>query len=219
MNWMAPDRAAALAGGAPEDAPAKRAINLLHLALGEGVGEPLVGLVGLGDEDESAGVLVEPMDNAEPFLAAASRQLRAAMMDERVDQRARPVPHRRMHHQPRLLVDGQQRVIFVDDVERDRLAAGLRRVGHSGPGLNSSSASPVTQAIARLEPCPAWGRQMHEALLQQRLGVVARALQSRRQDDIEAFCPLKRAQRSSSLIEGNDVVLAVRDFMVSTIAI
>ena len=52
----------------------------------------------------------------------------AAMMDQRVDQRAGPVAGAGMHDQPGRLVDDDQLVILVEDVERDVLALRLGRL-------------------------------------------------------------------------------------------
>ena len=47
-----------------------------------------MGAVVLGDDQQAAGVLVEPVDDARPLHAADARQAVAAMGDQRVDQRA-----------------------------------------------------------------------------------------------------------------------------------
>ena len=79
-------------------------------------------IVRLRDQDHAARVLVEPVHNAEPFRAAACGELRSAMMNQRVDQGAGPISRRRMHDEPRLLVQRQHRVVLVENLERDRLA-------------------------------------------------------------------------------------------------
>ncbi len=88
-----------------------------------------MGGVGLGHHHQAGGVLVEPVHDAGPLDAADAGQAVAAMGDQRVDQRALGVAGGRMHHQARRLVDHDQRVVLVDDIERDRLARGLGRLG------------------------------------------------------------------------------------------
>ena len=85
---------------------------------------------GLGDDQEAARVLVEPVDDAG---ARHLLQLRR-MMEERVQQRARPVAGARMHDEPRRLVDDEQSLVLGDDGKRDRFgqrcrfpAAAIRR--------------------------------------------------------------------------------------------
>ena len=46
----------------------------------------------------------------------------AAMGDQRIDQRAVGIARRRMHHQPRRLVDDDEVLVLVDHVERNILA-------------------------------------------------------------------------------------------------
>ena len=54
----------------------------------------------------------------------------AAMGDQRVDQRAVGIARRRMHDEPRRLVDDDEVLVLVDDVERNILA--LRLGGRGG---------------------------------------------------------------------------------------
>ncbi len=56
-----------------------------------------MGMVVLGNHHDAAGVLVQPVDDAGALDAANARQAVAAMMDQRVDQRAGPVAGARMH--------------------------------------------------------------------------------------------------------------------------
>ena len=80
-----------------------------------------MGGVGLGDDEQAGRVLVEPVDDAGPLDPADPRQARAAMADQRVDQRAVGVARRRMDDEARRLVDDDEMVVLVDDVERDVL--------------------------------------------------------------------------------------------------
>ena len=81
------------------------------------------------DEQQAARILVEPMDETG---ARQHRKLRVAMQ-QRVLQRARAIAGTGMDDEPDGLVDDEQRVIGVNDVERDRL--GLRRDGRFELGL------------------------------------------------------------------------------------
>ena len=85
--------------------------------------------VGLRHDQQSGRVSVDAMDDAGPHHAADARQRGAAMGDQRVDQRACVVAGGRMHHHADRLVDDDQVLVFKDDIERDRLAAGLGRSG------------------------------------------------------------------------------------------
>jgi len=114
--------------------PAKRAINLLHLAPGEGLAQPFVDLVGLGDEHQAARVLVEPVHDAEPLLPASSGQLCTAMMNQRINERSRPMPNCGMDDQPRLFVDRDQRVVLVDNIDGNGFAGWLSLDGAIGLG-------------------------------------------------------------------------------------
>ncbi len=100
--------------------------------IGELRGQPPVRAVGLGDDHQAGGVLVEPVHDARPLHAADAGQAVAAMGDQRVDQRARPVAGGRMHDEAARLVDDDEVVVLVDDGERDGLAFGLRRLRPRG---------------------------------------------------------------------------------------
>ncbi len=87
----------------------------------------------LGDDDQPAGFLVEPVHNSRAQLAAHIRQF-AEAMQQRVDQRPAIAfvlggACSGVHHHSRWLVDDSQVVIFIDDVERDVLCDGAQRRG------------------------------------------------------------------------------------------
>ena len=92
-----------------------------------------------------------------PELAADARERAAAMVQQRVDQRAVAGARGRMHDQPRRLVDDDEIGVLVDDRKRDRLGAPSRSGRGSGrltttsvPGISRSrgSASGVPSAAA-----------------------------------------------------------------------
>ena len=95
--------------------------------IGELRGQRLMRLVVLGDHHQAGRVLVEPVHDARPADAADAGKARAAMGDQRVDQRAALVARGRMHDQPLRLVDDDDVVVLIDNVERDILALRLRR--------------------------------------------------------------------------------------------
>ena len=121
---------------------------LLVGLIGELGAEPAMGDVGLGDHHQAGGVLVEPVHDAGPFDAADAGQAVAAMGDQRIDQRARGVAGGRMHHQAFRFVDHDQRVVFVDDRERDRLARGLGLLGRRQRHRDGIAGIDVCRGIA-----------------------------------------------------------------------
>ena len=66
------------------------------------------------------------MDDPGPQLAADAAQV-AHVRQQRVHQRPRLVPRRRVHDQPGRLVDDDQPAILVDDRQRHRLRLDRRR--------------------------------------------------------------------------------------------
>ena len=137
------------------------------------------------------------------FTPPMPGQALAAMGDERVDQRARIVPRRRMHHEPGRLVDDDEVVVLVDDGERDRLALRLRRRGRrhderdARPACSlrpgSSDRRPVDRHLAvadeRLQAAP---RQVGEACASTRS---SRSLPARRSPTPAAPCRPTRKPR------------------------
>ena len=103
---------------------------------------PRMGGVRLGDDQQAGRVLVQPMDDARPLDAADAREARAAMGDERIDERTRrhgPAPG--WTTRPAGLSRTTQVRILEQDVERHRLPRGT-----------GSAAGGTTTATA----CPAW---------------------------------------------------------------
>ena len=111
--------------------------------VGEQGGEALVGGVGLGDDQQAGGVLVEPVDDAGPPDPADPRQAGAAMGDQRVDQRAVRMARRRMDDEAGRLVDDDQVLVLEDDVERQYPR---RESGESsGGGASKAIRAPAAQ--------------------------------------------------------------------------
>ena len=80
-----------------------------------------MGGLGLGDDHQTARVLVETMDDTGPANPADPGEVRTAMADQGVDERAVRVPRRRVNNQPRGLINDDQMCILKADVQRDRL--------------------------------------------------------------------------------------------------
>ena len=139
----AAERRVDCAGHSLRRAPDERQISPFQTALpamvGEGVSKIAVGLVVFCDDHDAGCVLVEAVDNARPFDPANAGEGVAAMMDERVDQRAGPIAIAGMHDKSGRLVDDDHVLVFKQDVERDVLASGS---AGSGSGKASAILSP-----------------------------------------------------------------------------
>src|SRR6185369_14644125 len=98
----------------------------------------------------SGRLLVETMHDALPPLLTPRRKRPAAPF-ERVDQRSRPVPGRRMHHHPRGFVDDYDIVVLERDGDGDVLGEYLPARGRwdrdddllAGGGAVRSALSPT----------------------------------------------------------------------------
>src|SRR5690606_35269472 len=103
------------------------------------------------------------------------RQARAAMMDERVDQRARPVAGAGMHDEARRLAKDDQVVVLVEHVERDvfGLRLGIARLRQGD--LDAVAGMDLALRLA-------YGRAVdaHGPFLDQRLDAAAREIAGKR---------------------------------------
>ena len=84
-------------------------------------GEAVHGTIILGGNKKAARVLVEPVHNSRPGLAAESAERGAAMRYQCVDQCAVGIAGGRMHNKTGGLVDDDEVVVFVNDRERNIL--------------------------------------------------------------------------------------------------
>ena len=111
--------------------PGERHVAAPHRAgaavIGELRGQRLVRPVVLRHHHQPGGVLVEPMHDARPPDAADPGKARAAMGDQRIDQRAGFMAGGGMHDESLGLVDDDDVVILIDDIERDILSRRARR--------------------------------------------------------------------------------------------
>lgn len=123
-------------GDARRRAPDQRVIGAFEVAGAAVVGECLrqcpVGSVVLGDDEHAARILIQPVHNTRPANAANTGQRCAAVVDERIDQRARPVARSWVDDKTRGLVDDYKVVVLEQDVERYVLpfGSGRFRLGH-----------------------------------------------------------------------------------------
>ena len=90
--------------------------------------EQIVGEIVLGDDQKSARILVDPVDDPRTDDAIDRREPPGAVKEQRVHERAVPVARRGMHDHPLGLVDDQQVVILVDDVDGDVLRDDVERL-------------------------------------------------------------------------------------------
>src|SRR5271169_1167184 len=156
LTRMAAERRVDLAGARVERAPGNREIFANQrpgaAMVGEQRGEPLMRGVGLGDDDQPGSVLVEAMDDAWPPDAADSREARAAMADQCVDQRAGGMSRRGMDDEPRGLVDYDEMLVLVDDSQRHILAEQRRILRRWRGNLDSRAGEDLGGGIARPRP-------------------------------------------------------------------
>jgi len=97
--------------------------------IGELAGEAVMSPIMFCNDHDTAGLLVQPVNDARPLHTADTGETVAAMSDERIDQCARPVARRRVHDQPCRFVDDDEVVILIKNVERDVFAARDGRLG------------------------------------------------------------------------------------------
>ena len=105
---------------------AQRLVFAGDAVIGELRGQPVMGAVGLGHDQQTGRVLVDAMHDAGPFLATDPRQVAAEMVQERIDQRAAGRARGGMHDHAGGLVHDDQVGILVQDLERDGLGRGYR---------------------------------------------------------------------------------------------
>jgi len=144
---------------------------------GERRGERRVRAIGLGRDHHAAGVLVQPVHDAGPEHAADPRQI-AAVVQQRVDQRAAGVTGGGMHDHPGGLVDRDQIGVLEQDRERDRLGGDLERLGRG-----DAHDDPIAELDARARLGRRRAAELDHAVLDQPLDGRARQLGDRPRDD------------------------------------
>ena len=109
----------------------QREVALAQAALAEHLAELAVREIVLGDDDEAAGLLVQPVDDAGAQIAAYLREPFAEVEEQSVDQRAAVVfrgAGAGVDHHAGGLVDDGEIGILIDDGERYVLRRGVERL-------------------------------------------------------------------------------------------
>lgn len=122
-------------------------VALVGGAVGELLNERTVGGVGLGDDQAAGGVFVEAVNDAGSFDTADPGELAFAMMEQGVDQSAIGIAGGGVDDHAFVFVDDDERVVFIEDAQRDFLGLG---VGRDGLGDFDLDAIADGNRIARL---------------------------------------------------------------------
>ena len=116
--------------------------------VGELRGQRAVGAIVLRHHHETGRVLVEPVHDPGPPLAADPRKAVAAMRNQRIDQRSGPVAGRGMNDEIAGFVDDDDVLVLVNDVERDGLGRRLGRLGRRNVEPDGGAAIDAVVRIA-----------------------------------------------------------------------
>ena len=132
-------------GRHPPDDRLIGAVNAVHRELRR---QADMALVILGDHHQAADILIQPMHDPWPENAANPGQRAFAMVEKGVDQRAGRMAGGGMHDHAGRLLQHQKMLVFVQNLQRDRLRLGLRRlrVGNRDGKM-----------LTRFDPCRAVG--------------------------------------------------------------
>ena len=128
VDGMAADRRRNATRPRHGDAMHQRLIDLAHAAILELRRQRVKGSIVLRHDEQSARLLVQPVDDSRPLHAADAAE-GAAVVQQRVDQRAARVPRRGMDDQAGGLVENENIGIFKDHIERQSLGVGFSRFG------------------------------------------------------------------------------------------
>ena len=120
-----------------------------HLATLELAAQSMVDLVVLGNDQNSARVAVEAMDDARPKLSGDVAQP-IEMKLQRTGQRSAVIPFSGMHDQPGRLVEHDDRVVFMNDVERNVFRR-QRAIGQLGQADRNAVVDPQLAATSSPE--------------------------------------------------------------------
>jgi hypothetical protein len=119
MGWMARDADLDFAAFIRHFTTNDPAINLGDAAFFKLRGEVQVRFVCFRDDDATARIHIEAMDNSGSRDAGDAAELAFAMMQQGVDERAAVMASRGMDDQARRFVDRDDVFIFVKDIQRD----------------------------------------------------------------------------------------------------
>lgn len=170
------------APGESEVCPLKASIGTMSCEL---LCQAMMGSIRLGDDNEAACILVEPVHDAGALDATNAGQAGPTVCDQGVDQRSTGVPRRRMDDQAGRLVDHDQVGVFPHDLEWDRFGLGLGRLGRRYVD---------DERHAGFDPCAGvtYGPVpiAYVARFDQRLDAgAAQHFQSRRKEPVDALAP------------------------------
>jgi hypothetical protein len=176
---VASDRQVDLAALRPGHAAHDGQVDALDAVLAELVREVAMREVTLRDDEHAGGSAVEAVHDARPQHVADAGQV-VAVVQQRVDERPAAVSGRRVHDDPRGLVEHDQVLVLVEHGERD----GFRR-GARGLGIRRDRLDEIARAHAQ-----AGGHlalvDAHASLFDPAPCLRARAVGERRQRQVEA---------------------------------
>ena len=99
--------------------PARKGrIGALNIVRGKQFGKPCMGGLCFGCHHHAGCQLVEAVDNTRALNPANAGQLAFAVVEQSVDQRARPCARRRVNGHACSLVDDDQMVVLMQDIQR-----------------------------------------------------------------------------------------------------
>ena len=77
-----------------------------------------MGFVIFGNDHDAAGILIQPVHDTGADHPVDARQV-LTVKQQRIDQRARIMPRRRMHHHAPGFIEHDHIFIFIDDIQRN----------------------------------------------------------------------------------------------------
>lgn len=107
----------------------EREVDLIDLAGAELGGQGEMRDVIFCGHDTTAGVTVEPMDDARAGDPADAAELATAVMEQRIDECAFGMSGRGVNHHPGRFVEDEQVIVLEENVQRDGLGRGGGRFG------------------------------------------------------------------------------------------
>ena len=156
-----------------------------------------MGRVIFGDDEAAAGLFVKPVHDTRPRHAADAAELSAAMVQQRVDQRALLVPGGRMYDHAGRLVEDKQVVVFEQYVQRD-----LLRSGGGGLGFRPVDFD-LFPGARRMRGFDRFAIQANVTLLDQPLNRAARdRRESRAQEGIQPFVRQRLLHHDDAFVAG-----------------
>jgi hypothetical protein len=126
VRGTAPDVAGDHAGVWGRQTPNECGIGPVDPAQGKVARQRVMGGLGLGDDHQTARILVETMNDTGSADPADPGKVRTTMADQRVYECAVWVSRRRVDNHPRGLIDDDQMCILKAYIQRDRLRYGRR---------------------------------------------------------------------------------------------